>query len=81
VRSYARIAGGKAGTDLAGYENGLPYRDLGPPPGRRRRQRDKGAGTFYARCAVLDDLADGIATGQDAYVCKSLAVSGWPFPA
>jgi hypothetical protein len=34
-----------------------------------------------AGCAVLEDLAHGVATGQDAYVSKSLAALGWLFPA
>jgi hypothetical protein len=36
---------------------------------------------FYARCAVLEDLAHGVATGQDAYASKSRAALGWLFPA
>jgi hypothetical protein len=72
------------------YDFGLPYRDLGPaalaaapasyrPGGDVSGIRERAA--FYARCAVLEGLAHGIATGQDAHVCQSLAVSGWPFPA
>jgi hypothetical protein len=30
---------------------------------------------------VLEDLAHGEATGQDAYVSMSLAALGWLFPA
>jgi len=75
-------------TDPA-YDFGLLYRDLGPAAlaaglasyragdvsGIRERA------VFYARCAVLEDLAHGVATGQDAYVSKSLAALGWLFPA
>ena len=70
------------------YDFGLLLRDLGPealdaavggygfdPAGLRERA------AFYARCAVLEDLAYGLESGRDAYVDKSLAGLEWLFPA
>jgi hypothetical protein len=35
---------------------------------------------FYARCAVLEDLAYGIATGRQRYVENSITALEWLFP-
>jgi hypothetical protein len=76
-------------TDPA-YDFGLLYRDPGPAAlaaalaGYRLGGDISGIrerAVFYARCAVPEDLAHGVATGQDAYVSKSLAALGWLFPA
>ncbi|HEU4427081.1 MAG TPA: hypothetical protein VFR67_31515, partial [Pilimelia sp.] len=73
------------------YDFGLLYRDLGPAAldtalSRYRAGPDGGAAlreraTFYARCALLEDLAYGLETGRRAYVDKSLAALAWLFPA
>ena len=69
---------------------GLILRDLGPlaldaalsayrpEPDDAARLRRRVA--FLARCALLEDLAHGLATGQDAYVHKSLIGMCWLFP-
>ena len=58
-------------TDPA-YDVGLLLRDLGPAA-----LAACGSGAerawFYARCALLEDLAYGLETGRDAYVAKSLS--------
>jgi aminoglycoside phosphotransferase (APT) family kinase protein len=73
-------------TDPA-HDLGRLLRDLGPAaldaalaqypdpdPGLRDRAR------FVARCALLEDLAHGLATGRDAYTRKSLDAVAWLFP-
>ena len=73
------------------HDFGLVYRDLGPAAfrvaiGRCRADADDVAAlseraVFHARCSVFEDLAYGIATGQDRYVDKCLAAMEWLFPA
>jgi aminoglycoside phosphotransferase (APT) family kinase protein len=68
---------------------GLLYRDLGPAAlaaalteyraGDAAALRERTA--FYARCSLLEDLAYGTQTGQNAYTDKSLAALEWLFPA
>ena len=65
----------------------LVYRDLGPealdltvahydgPFGERDRER----AVFYARCALLEDLAYGFETGQRRYSDAGLAHLDWTF--
>jgi aminoglycoside phosphotransferase (APT) family kinase protein len=60
------------------YDLGLILRDLGPDAlaaalrilGRDEAELRERA-LFYARCTVIEDLAYGVDTGQDAYVSKS----------
>lgn len=76
-------------TDPA-YDFGLLYRDLGPgllEPALRRYREDAhevaGVGTravFYARCAVLEDLAYGTEPEHEEYLLKSLDSLRWLFP-
>ena len=35
---------------------------------------------FYARCSLIEDLAHGLETGQDAYIDKCLTALRWLFP-
>jgi aminoglycoside phosphotransferase (APT) family kinase protein len=63
---------------------GLLYRDLGPAalaaaPGGDAALAERAV--FYARCALLEDLAYGIATGLGRYVAKSRTALSWLFPA
>jgi aminoglycoside phosphotransferase (APT) family kinase protein len=70
---------------------GRVYRDLGPAavdaalaaygaePAGTARLRERA--TFYARCALLEDLAYGLETGRNSYASKSLAALAWLFPA
>jgi aminoglycoside phosphotransferase (APT) family kinase protein len=58
------------------YDFGLLYRDLGPFP---LAPAVAARAVFYARCAVLEDLAYGLDTGRPAYVDKSLAALEWLF--
>jgi aminoglycoside phosphotransferase (APT) family kinase protein len=65
----------------------LVYRDLGPEAfdltvahydgafGERDRER----AVFYARCALLEDLAYGFRTGERRYSDAGLAHLGWTF--
>jgi aminoglycoside phosphotransferase (APT) family kinase protein len=55
-------------TDPA-YDQGLLLRDLGAPPPDELRER----AIFFARCALLEDLAYGLDTGRDDYAARSLA--------
>jgi aminoglycoside phosphotransferase (APT) family kinase protein len=70
------------------YDLGLIYRDLGPraldaalaalaydEPGIRARAE------FHARCALLEDLAFGLANDRPEYADKSLAGLAWLFAA
>lgn len=58
-------------TDPA-YDFGLLLRDLGPVALTACGPHAERA-WFYARCAVLEDLAYGLASGRDRYVEKSLS--------
>ncbi len=76
-------------TDPA-YDFGLLYRDLGPDflglvlrDYRNDAHSVQGIRTraaFYARCAVLEDLAYGIEPGHGKYLDKSLDALRWLFP-
>jgi aminoglycoside phosphotransferase (APT) family kinase protein len=61
------------------YDLGLLLRDLGPAAlhaaleGYAREDQDTQARAwFYARCAVIEDLAYGLDTGRTEYAAKSL---------
>ncbi|MBB3082644.1 phosphotransferase family protein [Geodermatophilus sabuli] len=90
----SRITGILDWTDAAltdpARDLGLILRDLGPPAldaalAAYGPEPDDAAGlrrriVFLARCALLEDLVHGLATGQDAYVKKSLIGMCWLFP-
>jgi aminoglycoside phosphotransferase (APT) family kinase protein len=61
------------------YDLGLIFRDLGEDAldGGTLTERVR----FYARCALLEDLAYGISSGRREYAAKSLAALPWVFPA
>jgi len=69
------------------YDFGLIHRDLGPAAlaaalsgyltGDHAALRERAI--FYARCALLEDLAYGVQTGLDAYTEKSLTALEWSF--
>ncbi|GAA4135143.1 phosphotransferase family protein [Actinomadura keratinilytica] len=64
---------------------GRLYRDLGPGAldAALRRYGDREPAeraVFYARCAVLEDMAYGIETGDEKYLRKSLRALDWLFP-
>jgi aminoglycoside phosphotransferase (APT) family kinase protein len=58
---------------------GLLYRDLGPPALALVGGPDAERAVFYARCAMLEDLAYGVTTGLDRYVAKSRTALSWLF--
>ncbi|BCJ39677.1 hypothetical protein GCM10010168_78680 [Actinoplanes ianthinogenes] len=59
---------------------GLLFRDLGPAALRGTDPDLTGRAVFYARCAVIEDLAYGLETGRARYAEKSLAALEWLFP-
>ncbi|RCG25403.1 aminoglycoside phosphotransferase family protein [Sphaerisporangium album] len=72
------------------YDFGLLYRDLGPAaldralsghPDDGRREALAARAAFYARCALLEDLAYGLEPGRDVYLDKSLAALERLYPA
>ncbi|GAA0957974.1 aminoglycoside phosphotransferase family protein [Actinocorallia libanotica] len=76
-------------TDPA-YDFGLLYRDLGPGfldsallayrPTADGTEELRTRSVFYARCAVLEDLAYGLEPGHDKYLVKSLDAFRWLYP-
>lgn len=76
-------------TDPA-YDFGLLYRDLGPGfldsallayrPTADGTEELRTRSVFYARCAVLEDLAYGLEPGHDEYLVKSLDAFRWLYP-
>ncbi|MFI6082403.1 phosphotransferase family protein [Streptomyces sp. NPDC051217] len=72
------------------YDFGLILRDLGPdalhralrgyPAGAHEVEAIGERAAFYARCAVLEDMAYGIETGRHIYLDKSLAALRWLCP-
>jgi aminoglycoside phosphotransferase (APT) family kinase protein len=71
------------------YDFGLIYRDLGPDGldaalGRYPQEPADAAtlrlrAAFYARCAVLEDLAYGLSTGRTGYLDAARAALDWLF--
>lgn len=72
------------------YDFGLIHRDLGPaavhralrayPADARETEAIAERAIFYARCALLEDLAYGLETGRRTYLDKSLAALRWLYP-
>ncbi|MFJ3641833.1 phosphotransferase family protein [Streptomyces sp. NPDC090108] len=69
------------------YDFGLLHRDLGPEavhaalntyPADREEISTRAA--FYARCALLEDMAYGLEPGHHTYLTKSLTALPWLFP-
>ncbi|GAA4608820.1 aminoglycoside phosphotransferase (APT) family kinase protein [Actinoplanes octamycinicus] len=60
---------------------GRLYRDLGPPALAVTDPALIDRAVFYARCAVVEDLAYGLETGRSRYAEKSLTALEWLFPA
>jgi aminoglycoside phosphotransferase (APT) family kinase protein len=72
-------------TDAA-YDFGLLFRDLGPTGLGASLAAYGGDGEieprarFFARCALLEDLAYGLDAGRPEYVANSIAALAWVFP-
>jgi aminoglycoside phosphotransferase (APT) family kinase protein len=68
------------------YDFGLILRDLGPAALAAAvvaygHEVSTGRAAFYARCALIEDLAYGLRTGRAAYAAKSYRGLVWLFPA